>query len=203
MLISCPACGAEMTLDVLLAHEDSRRMLARLVTVGVPLGALVMRYIGLFRPGKRQLTHGRVVTLIDQMLPDMERAAIERKGRLWAAPREVWRVSLEAVLEARDKGALDLPLRSHGYLYEVIASHAGKGEAQAERDVEAQRRARAHVAGPAPLAEVLAPSLTAAPVAAVPTPAAGPSRAARKLQAEIAARRAQRGGDAPADQPAT
>ena len=155
MNVTCPACGADMSLDVLLAHEESRRALARLVTLSVPLGSLVLRYLGLFRPGKRQLGHGRVVTLLEELLPDLERGQIERKGRLWAAPREAWRAALETVLEARDKGTLTLPLKSHGYLYEVIAAAADKVEAQAEHQLEAERKGREHVAGPATLGDVI------------------------------------------------
>jgi hypothetical protein len=192
-----------MTLDVLLAHEDSRQALSRLVAIGVPAGAMVLRYVALFRPGKRQMSHGRVVALIEELLPDLEREAITRNGRDWAAPLAAWRTAIETVLAARDKGTLTLPLKSHGYLYEVIAGLADKLEAQAERETEAGRRGRAHAGGLAPAMAALAAPMEAlaAPPATVlhtappPVPAyQGPSRYARKVAAEIAARKAAQAG---------
>lgn len=183
MNVTCPACGADMSLDVLLAHEESRRALARLVALGVPLGALLMRYLALFRPAKRQLQHGRVVTLLEELLPDVERGHIERKGRLWAAPREAWRQAIETVLEARDKGAITLPLKSHGYLYEVIASQADKAEAQGEQQAEAERRARAHAGGVLSVGQALAAVDERTP-ASPPAPTR-PSYAARQMQARL------------------
>lgn len=157
MNVTCPGCGAEMSLDVLFAHEDSRRALARLATISVPLGAQVMRYLALFRPAKRQMSHSRVVTLIEELLPDLERGRITRKGREWPAPLDSWRAAIETVLEARDKGSLTLPLKSHGYLYEVLLGMADKHEAAIERGRETSRQGgRAYTAGPASIADAIA-----------------------------------------------
>lgn len=181
-----------MTLDVLLAHDESRRALATLARLSVPLGVHVLRYLALFRPGKRQMSHARVVALIEELLPDLQRGAIARNGRDWAAPLEAWQAAIETVLAARDKGALTLPLKSHGYLYEVIAGMADKQEAQAERETEAGRRGRAHAGGAEPVAAALATVLHTAP----PSPPAytGPSPYARKVAAELAARKARLAG---------
>lgn len=162
MKCTCPSCGAEMDLDVLLAHEHSRQALAMLIAAGMPLGKALLQYLRLFKPAKRQLGMGRVATLLEPLLADLQRGQIERGGRLWAAPREAWATAIDKLLEARDAGKLTLPLKSHGYLYEVIAGQADKVEAQAERDIELQRRAREHVAGPAKLQPGAAVSAAAA-----------------------------------------
>ena len=62
MRLQCPACSAEMDLDVLLAHEEGRHALARLIAPGTRLGPLTLRYIGLFRPAKRALTMSRTLS---------------------------------------------------------------------------------------------------------------------------------------------
>jgi hypothetical protein len=131
-----------MDLDVLLSHEEGRHALARLIAQGTRLGPLTLRYIGLFRPAKRALTMSRTLKLLEEVWGDMERQAVTRKGRDWVAPQEIWQQAFEMVLSARDRGALSLPLTSHGYLYEVIVGLAEKLEAQGERQIEHDRRHR-------------------------------------------------------------
>lgn len=198
MRMTCPSCHAEMSLEALLESEAARQAVARLAVISLPFGALVLRYVALFRPAKRRLSIERMVALIEELLPDMERGFIERKGREWAAPRDAWQAAIDTVLAARDKGTLTPPLTSHGYLYEVLVGLADKHEAQLERDREQQARSRPNTGGPQAVAAALAPRIDAAPP---PVPYAGPSKAALRIQAEIAARRKSReaAGDAPAE----
>lgn len=195
--VVCPSCNAEMPLDVMLTHQESRGALARLVAISVPHGQLVLRYLALFQVGQRRLQQRRVVSLLEELLPDMERGAIERHGRLWAAPPVAWRDALERVLESRDKGQLTLPLTSHGYLYQVIAATSDKAEARQEQAVDEHRRSRAHEAGAAPMSELLAPASgpASAPIPSPPAAApAGPSRMARQMRAQAEAALAARKG---------
>lgn len=192
MRLTCPACRAEMDLDVLLSHEEGRHVLANIVTLGVPLGAQLLRYVGLFRPGKRALAMGRTLALLAEIWPDMQRGAINRKGRDWATTPEMWSQAIEQLLASRDKGSLTLPLTSHGYLYEVLCGLADKVEAQLERDRQADQRSRAHIAGPTALDQVLNPVIQ--PITAAPAPS-GPSPMALKIRAEIAAKKALRAGN--------
>ena len=83
---ACPACGAEFDLATAMAHEEDRRALARQVSVSVPMGARVLKYLQLFTPQKQRLTAAKKVKLIVQLLPDLERRAIAWKGRDWPAP---------------------------------------------------------------------------------------------------------------------
>lgn len=198
--VVCPSCNAEMPLDVMLTHQESRGALARLVAISVPHGQLVLRYLALFQVGQRRLQQRRVVSLLEELLPDMERGAIERNGRLWAAPPVAWRDALDRVLEARDKGLLALPLTSHGYLYQVIAGTADKAEARQEHAIEEQRRSRAYEAGAEPISELLTPAASAGAAPALSTPAAapaGPSRMARQMRAQAEAALAARKGGTP------
>lgn len=191
MKVTCPSCHAEMSLEALLESESARRAVARLAEISLPFGALVLRYIALFRPAKRRLSIERMVTLIEELLPDMQRGAIARKGREWEAPTEAWRAAMETVIAARDKGTLSLPLASHGYLYEVLAGLADKQEAREESAREKQARSRS-VAGPVPGPAQAATVLFTAPPA--PPAYSGPSRAALEIQARIAAAQKAREG---------
>ena len=173
-----------MDLDVLLAHEDSRRALASLATLSLPLGKRTLQYIRLFKPATRQLGHGRVVKLIEELLPDLQRRAITHNGRDWDASLETWNIAIERVLERRDNGKLTLPLKSHGYLYEVIVGLVDKAESAVEKASEADRRARTPGADAQPVAETRA--VTAHVLITAP---AGPSPYARKLLAQNEARK--------------
>jgi hypothetical protein len=191
MRVSCLACNAELSLDVLLEHEEARAAMGRLVQL--TMGSLVLRYVALFRPAKRRLSIDRTVSLLLELLPDMERGAITRKGRDWTVGPDTWRAGFEQMLAARDKGSLTLPLSSHGYLYEVLVGLADKAEAQAERETEEDRRQR-RGASDAPLAAAAA----IAPAPAAPRPDySQPSLYARQVRAEIEAKRNQ--AAAPAD----
>jgi hypothetical protein len=191
--VTCPSCGADMDLDVLLAHEDSRHAMARLAVLSLPLGKLVLQYLRLFKPATRQMSHTRVVALVEELLPDLQRNAITRNGRDWAAPLDVWRTAIEKILETRDGGKLTLPLKTHGYLYEIILGLADKQEATAERDTEAQRRNQAR-GGTAvqPVQPVQAMASVAAAPAPVPAYYTQPSRAALKIREQIEAKRKPR-----------
>lgn len=153
MRLQCPACSAEMDLDVLLSHDEGRHVLAQLIAKGTQLGPWTLRYIGLFRPEKRALAMSRTLKLLGELWPDMDRQAVTRKGRDWDAPPAVWQQAFELVLSARDRGTLTLPLSSHGYLYEVIVGLAEKLEAQHERQIEHDRKHRPTAAAAAAVAQ--------------------------------------------------
>lgn len=195
MNVTCPSCGAEMDLDVLFAHEESRRALTELATISVPLGKRVLQYMRLFKPGSRALGHGRVVKLIGELLPDLQRLAITHNGRDWACPLESWNLAFERVLERRDAGRLVLPLKTHGYLYEVLTGLADQAEAKDEREIEAgrrQRRAPGEIAaGDDAKVQPIAATLAAAMPVLV-APPSGPSAYARRVKAEQEARRLAR-----------
>lgn len=138
--LTCPTCGTELDILTLFAHADDQRALARLASVSIPLGARVLQYIGLFKPAKQSLTAAKKIKLILQLLPDLERQAINHKGREWAAPLSAWANAFDQMLASRDAGRLELPMKGHGYLYSVLAGLANKDEATAEAKTEAARR---------------------------------------------------------------
>ena len=191
MRVSCPACNAELSLDVLLANDEARAAMARLALASVPLGSLVLRYLALFRPPKRRLSIERMTSLLLELLPDIERKAVTRKGRDWDADLECWRAALETMLGNRDAGRLTLPLQSHAYLYEVIVGLADKIEAQRERDGEKAKREARHPTARQMEAVGEVIERVAEPAPPVPPPPAGPSRHALKIRAEIEARKAR------------
>jgi len=108
----------------------------------------MLRYIGLFAPAKSRMAYSRLAALIGEITPAMRSATITRNGRTWPAPMAYWQAAFEAVLNAAHQGGLSLPLKSHGYLLEVIARMSSKSEAKAETRREQQRAGHAGVGLP-------------------------------------------------------
>jgi hypothetical protein len=127
MKTRCPCCGAENSLDALIAHEGARQAVWAVAQVGGEVGKLAVQYIALFRPAKTALTFERMAKLLGELLPDMERGAISRNSLEYPAPPEAWIYGFRELLARRNAGSLKLPLKSHGYLYEVISGWQGQG----------------------------------------------------------------------------
>ena len=133
MMLRCPNCGAGMSLDALVSHQELRQLLATALR-GLPCGDDLLRYLGLFRPPKRELRPERAARLLREVLADVQRGAVTRRGRDWSAPPELWQAALQAVLDAAAKGSLQTPLTDHAYLHEVLMRLAhlrGRGAASA------------------------------------------------------------------------
>lgn len=123
MRTRCPACGATLSLDALIAHDGAREALAVVFKLSGALGSAVIRYLALFRPETRELTMDRVAKVLNEIVPDLQAQRISRNGQVFDAPPEAWVWAVEQALQARDNGRLTLPLKSHGWLYEVISSY--------------------------------------------------------------------------------
>ena len=117
----CPNCGAVHSLDSLISDAEAAEVLKMLLELDADIGKAAIRYIGLFRPEKSQLSWGRTAKLLKELLPQIQTASIERNGTAYAAPMEAWLYGLHEVLAAREAGRLKPPLKSHGYLYEIMA----------------------------------------------------------------------------------
>jgi hypothetical protein len=196
---ACPVCGAEESLDALLARvvddAEARGLVADVISLSLPLGTLAVRYLRIHTPPKQKLRLSMVKALLSELVPDMQRAYIERKGRVWATPPAAWTMAFQAVFDAHERGTLSYPLRGNAYLYEVLMRQADKAEAGQERESEANKRGRGHQAGAVTLGDVITKveSLTAdmnATTAALGAKIESPT--VRRFKAEAAARKAAR-----------
>ncbi len=135
-----------MSLDVLLAHEALRQAMAELVKMSTPVGGLVLRYVGLFRPAKNAMSADRMAKLIGQLLLDMQSGYINHKGRDWTMPIEAWRTALESMVAGAAAGKLTLPLENHNYLYAVLVGLAERLEKHGQKEEASEQRADKRVA---------------------------------------------------------
>jgi hypothetical protein len=140
--LTCPCCGASYGLEVLLADRSAREAVAAALGLPAGLGERLLRYLGLFRPRERALSWDRAARLLGELNEAVSAAQIERDGRTHPAPVEYWKAAIDQMLDNRDK--LSLPLKSHGYLYEIIAGLGQRaGEKRAARQEVAEERERA------------------------------------------------------------
>ncbi|AZC02019.1 DUF2752 domain-containing protein [Acinetobacter baumannii] len=122
MKTRCPACGATNSLDALLGHgEASKAFVASLNLVG-DLATPLVKYLGMFRSQNRELTFERTAKLLGEIAGDINAQQIKRGHHSYPAPKAAWIWAINTMLERRDQGKLQLPLKNHGYLYEVISS---------------------------------------------------------------------------------
>lgn len=125
MKIKCNACGAETSLDAVIDNDDAATALSLALSM-TPLGKLLVRYLAMFRPAKTRLTWDKVASILGELLPMIESERIERKGRVYEVPNHVWCNAIEKALQARDAGTLTLPLKSHGYLFEIMVTESAR-----------------------------------------------------------------------------
>lgn len=150
MQLTCPCCFARFSIEAALTDDAARKAVAAALKLPAPLGDLILRYLAFFRPSKRALSWDRAAKLLNELVEPIQAARVERHGRAWPAPIEYWREALEQMLDRRDK--LQLPLKSHGYLFEIVAGLASKAEGRAETATEQQKRHPQRQAGSHPVA---------------------------------------------------
>lgn len=136
----CPVCGAFGAPEIFLAEAVKREAIAKALRMPSPLALQVQAYIGLFRPIKRGHSLDRIDRLLADLLAQVEPQTINRKGRTLPAPVDIWEAALDEVLAQRHR--LRLPLKDHGYLFEIVLRLADRQAAQAEREHIEQMRNR-------------------------------------------------------------
>lgn len=144
MRITCPSCNAQYSLEAALQMDAARSALMRALAMPAPLAGLLAQYLGLFRPKGRVLAFDRADRLMAELLPMLAAESITRNGSTRRAPIAVWQSALEEMIALRDANKLRLPLKSHGYLLEIVFAAADKLEAIAERETEQQRQRGEH-----------------------------------------------------------
>lgn len=129
MICRCPNCGAANSLDSLVSDAEAAEVLKMLLELNADIGKAAIRYIGLFRPAKSQLSWARTAKLLNELLPMIKAQEAVRDGVCFPAPAEAWIHGFNETVNARDQGRLKTPLKSHGYLYEILAGWVGQPSA--------------------------------------------------------------------------
>ena len=127
MKTRCPCCGATTSLDALVANDEARDALLALMGIGGDLAKGAVIYAGMHRPSKSELSWGRLAKILGELLGAMQAGEIERNGQRYPAPQAAWLWAFAEMRKRRDEGSLQLPLKGHGYLYEVLTRWDGQG----------------------------------------------------------------------------
>ena len=120
MKAKCLNCGASGSIELFIAHEDARALVAAVAAMSDELTAAALRYVGLFRPAKKDLAWDRAAKLLGELVPMIQAGEITRNRQTYPAPREAWIWAFQRALEARSAGKLQTPLTTHGWLLENI-----------------------------------------------------------------------------------
>ena len=165
MRLTCPCCGAAHSLDVLLADQSAREAVIAALTLPSQLGERLLRYLSLFRPRERALSWERAARLLGELNAIVATGQIERDGRVYPAPLDYWRLAIDQMLDQRER--LKLPLKTHGYLFEIIVGLSQKAEdrqaAKQEIDNERAKAREGDRTGQMQAAGALAQALTPNP----------------------------------------
>ena len=141
MICRCPNCGAANSLDSLVSDAEAAEVLKMLLELDADIGKAAIRYIGLFRPAKSQLSWARTAKLLNELLPMIKAQEAARDGVCFPAPAEAWIHGFNETVNARNQGRLKTPLKSHGYLYEILAGWVGQPSAGNQTVNQPNRRA--------------------------------------------------------------
>ncbi len=140
MKLACPNCQSQFELAAAIELAAGRGALYQALSLSGELGRLMAHYIGMFRPAKRALSNDRAERLLSAIVPQISGQFVLRRGEEYAAPTVLWINALQSMCELRDAGKLAMPLKSHGYLLEIVAAQASQGTAKAEREMETAMR---------------------------------------------------------------
>ena len=139
MQVKCPACNAGFSLEAALAVDAGRSALVAALQMPA-LGGMLVQYLGMFRAAGRALAFARVENLLAELKPMLDQQVVVRNGNTRRCPHAFWQQALERMVEQRDSGKLQLPLKTHGYLLEIAFALAEQAGAKEEKAVEEQRR---------------------------------------------------------------
>lgn len=141
MKLTCPACGAQTSLEAMTEDAAARRVSALFGGMAPMVARQVPAYLALFRPEKTGLRWTRAETILSE-LAEMVRDGFSRDRKRCKAPAEIWAHALQEVC-GRD---LRRPLKGHGYLQEVVLGlsdrHAAEEETRHHADMQAGKRPR-------------------------------------------------------------
>jgi hypothetical protein len=138
--LTCPHCQGQFELAAALELAAGRGALSSALAVSGDLGRLLAQYLGMFKPPKKALSMDRAERLLAEIAPQIEGQVVLRRTAELPAPRDLWISALRTMVERRDSGDLELPLKTHGYLLKIVFDAANRGAAKQEREVETALR---------------------------------------------------------------
>lgn len=148
MLCTCPACGYHAPLLSFTAEQAAGEFASLMGRVPPQVAHLVEQYLQMFATPKHKPTFAKAVRVLTPLVQVIEAGAVQHAKREWAVTLPQIGEGLAYMVSKRAE--LTLPLKSHGYLWKVLASATDKAEAAVEtKAIEQVRQARPTAAAPA------------------------------------------------------
>lgn len=122
-----------------MSDADGRRFMATLAELPAAIGPLMIQYLGLFRPEGGGLRYSRMLALAEELKPLIAEGRVTRAGRTWPAPNGFWVEAMQHL--ASRPASLRLPLKTNGYLLEIIGA---MGEGLAAKHEKAREEELKH-----------------------------------------------------------
>lgn len=141
----CPVCLSKINIVSAINDAEARKAVAAALKLPGTAGDRVLRYIQFFNPKSRSLSWDRFTRLLTELTDCISKATVHRNGRDWAAPQQYWIDALDDMLARVNK--LDLPLKDHAYLFEIVANRSNKAEGKRERKREEQNHGKGRRTG--------------------------------------------------------
>lgn len=107
----------------MFTSDEASQAFASVLNLTGELAKPLIKYLGLFRSENRDLSFSCTAKIINEIAPDIVAGQIQRNRQIYPAPKQAWIWAINVMLERREQGLLQLPLKTHGYLYEVISSY--------------------------------------------------------------------------------
>ena len=138
MLCTCPACGFPAPLLSFTAEQAAGEFASLMGRVPPQVAHLVEQYLQMFATPKHKPTFAKAVRVLAPLVQVIEAGTVQHAKREWAVTLPQIGEGLAYMVSRRAE--LTLPLKSHGYLWKVLAGATDKAEAQAEaKGIEQQR----------------------------------------------------------------
>jgi hypothetical protein len=139
IMVACPECGGMLNVLQAIEDKEGRRWVDMMLNLPAPIHTPLYRYLRLFKPPRQVLRYSRMCTLTAELVEPIKTARVERNNQVHVVPLELWIEALTELVEEPPQ-SLRLPLKGHGYLFEMLANRAEKSAAKAEQQREEERR---------------------------------------------------------------
>lgn len=140
----CPYCGKAIDIIQGMELAAGNEWTALIQSVPTSMIGALLRYLELFKPPKQSLRWSRRLALTEELMPMIKSGVMKRNGIEYAMPMQAWEAEMMKLVSNKP-ASLVLPLKSNGYLLEIMKGRVEKQMAAAEaKQIEAQRN-RGHV----------------------------------------------------------
>lgn len=155
--ITCPSCQYQFDLLSGLQDAEQRAYWSMISKSGLSSDqiSLLFRYLTMFKPAKNAMSFKTLNARTSELLEFLDSGRVSRNGNTRVATPKAWWAAIEQLVTNKPD-SLQLPIRNHAYLEQMVFNHAEAALAKQEtQQIEEQRnRSRAEAEGRAGLASI-------------------------------------------------